>query len=373
MLNQSESSSISRPITKRRYIYEILREKIRSGELLPDSRIASTDILAREFDVSYLTVHAALRDLVQDGFLVRHQGRGTFVALVPDEKRSSSSIVAVTPIESDVIASNHSAQVLNILHGCSLGVQKNAAMLSMLSLPTHLEPDELNRYLPQVREHGGAVFIGRQYADLIQCLNEEHFPVCVIDAESLSAVSHITFDRARAVTTAIEHLVAQGYRRIGYFGAVNSHKGIKKKAYLKVLQRAEILLEPGWVVDCHSTPNTYQFIKNYLTEQSLDAIFIDNYNDAKFIATIARECGLRIPEDLAILAYGIATATSYETEILSHIAIPYEAMGREAIAVIDQIMRGEVRPPVTKQLPVSLQMHNSCGAAAKNKPLTENV
>ncbi|HWL51823.1 MAG TPA: substrate-binding domain-containing protein [Chthoniobacteraceae bacterium] len=366
MLNQKGASS-SRPITKRRYIYEVLREKIRSGALAPDSRVETTEVLAREFGVSYLTVHAALRDLVQDGFLVRHQGKGTFVAPAPEEKRSSSSIVAVTPIENDVIASNNSAQVLSMLRGCSLEAQQNAATLGILSLPTRLAPGDLDRCLPQIRQYGGAVFTGCQYADLMQRLSEEHFPACVIEAALPPPISHITFDRPQAIVTAIGHLVAQGHRRIGYFGAVNSHGGIKKKAYAKTLQRAGLAFEPGWVVDRKSEANTYQLIKNYLTSQSLEAVFIDNYNDARFFATVARGCGLHIPGDLAILAYGIASSTPYEAGILSHLAVPYEAMGREAVAVIGQIVRGEVRPPVTRQLATSLQIHRSCGPTSKTK------
>lgn len=357
-----------RPITKRRYIYEVLREKVRSGVLAPDARIGTTEVLAEEFGVSYLTVHAALRDLVQDGYFVRHQGRGTFVAKAPEEKRSVSSIVTVTPIENDVIASNNSAQVLSVLRGCSLEAQKNAVMPSMLSLPTRLGAEEIQRYLPSIREHSGAVFIGNQYASLIEQLAAERFPVCVVDSPVPPLVSHITFDRARAIDMAIRHLLEQGHRRIGYFGAVNSHGEGKKKAYGKALRRAGITFDPGWIVDRHSQSNTYQVVKNFIASQSLDAVFIDNYNDAKFVATIAKERGMRVPGDLAILAYGIASSTPCENEVLSHIAVPYEAMGREAVSVIEQIVRGEVRPPITKQLSASLQVHHSCGSGLKTKP-----
>lgn len=341
---------------------------MRSGEWEPDARIGTTEVLAEEFGVSYLTVHAALRDLVQDGYLVRHQGRGTFVAMAPEEKRSASSIVTVTPVENDVIASNNSAQVLSILRGCSLEAQKNAVMPSMLSLPTRLGAEDFQRYLPPIREHSGVVFIGYQYAGLIDQLAAERFPVCVVDSPIPPPVSHITFDRARAIDTAIGHLVGQGHRRIGYFGAVNSHGGAKKKAYGKALRRAGINLEPDWILDRHSQSNTYQAVKNFLTNQTLDAVFIDNYNDAKFVATIAKERGMRVPGDLAILAYGIASSTPCENEVLSHIAVPYEAMGREAVSVIEQIVRGEVRPPITKQLSASLQVHHSCGSGLKTKP-----
>ncbi len=359
MLSQS---SLHRPITKRRHIYEILREQIRSGVLAPESRLQTTEMLSQSFGVSYLTVHAALRDLVHDGFLVRHQGKGTFVSSGFQEmKRSNtSSIVAVTAHQSDVIASNNSAQVLSILQGCARGVQECGATFSMLSLPSQLEPVDLSRYLQQIQGYEGAVFISGQYEALINKLNEIHFPICVIDSDRSLPASHVAFDRADAVRVSLQHLIAQGHRNIGYFGAVNSHQGVKREAYIKTLEEARLPYHPEWIVDHRSESDTHQLIRDYLSHNRLDAVFIDNYNNANFVATAAKECGLRIPDQLAIMAYGIASATPYESELLSHTAVPYEAMGQQASLILDRIVRGDARPPITKLLPVELRIHHSC-------------
>ncbi len=61
-------------------IREEIRRKVLSGEYEPGQRIPSEPQLAREFNVSRGTVEKALRGLVEEGLLVREQGRGTFVA-----------------------------------------------------------------------------------------------------------------------------------------------------------------------------------------------------------------------------------------------------------------------------------------------------
>lgn len=58
----------------------ILRESISSGRWSPGEMIPSEHQLQLEYDVSRNTVQKAIDELVQEGFLVRKQGKGTFVA-----------------------------------------------------------------------------------------------------------------------------------------------------------------------------------------------------------------------------------------------------------------------------------------------------
>jgi NAD(P)-dependent dehydrogenase (short-subunit alcohol dehydrogenase family) len=72
--------------------------RIRSGEWAPGTRLPPERELGRRFEVSRSTVRLALADLMQRGFITRHQGRGTFVASPPmraDVGRSFSPREAV--------------------------------------------------------------------------------------------------------------------------------------------------------------------------------------------------------------------------------------------------------------------------------------
>lgn len=55
-------------------------EKIVSSQWAPGFMLPSETELAEMFDVSQGTVRRALKELVDDGCLIRHQGKGTFVA-----------------------------------------------------------------------------------------------------------------------------------------------------------------------------------------------------------------------------------------------------------------------------------------------------
>jgi GntR family transcriptional regulator len=61
-------------------IQRVLRSKIESGEWAPDERMPTEMALVERFQVSRSTIREALSSLTRDGLIVRHRGRGSFVA-----------------------------------------------------------------------------------------------------------------------------------------------------------------------------------------------------------------------------------------------------------------------------------------------------
>jgi GntR family transcriptional regulator len=58
----------------------LLRHQIERGDWRPGDRVLSEQELANRYDISRMTARKALTMLVTDGVLVRHPGKGTFVA-----------------------------------------------------------------------------------------------------------------------------------------------------------------------------------------------------------------------------------------------------------------------------------------------------
>lgn len=59
---------------------KFLRDQIRTGALKPSDAVPPESQLAQQFSVSRMTVRQALSRLVFEGLIVRHRGRGSFVA-----------------------------------------------------------------------------------------------------------------------------------------------------------------------------------------------------------------------------------------------------------------------------------------------------
>ena len=78
-----------------RQLEEILKQRIKTGELKPGDQIPTEFELCAQFGISRMSVRQALAELANDNFLCRHQGRGTFVNhLVSSETRLLRALIA---------------------------------------------------------------------------------------------------------------------------------------------------------------------------------------------------------------------------------------------------------------------------------------
>ncbi|MGX9290460.1 GntR family transcriptional regulator [Bacillus sp. A015] len=68
------------PIPMYHQIMENLKKQIEDGTLAPDTLIPSEREYAERFDISRMTVRQALSNLVNEGYLYRQKGKGTFVS-----------------------------------------------------------------------------------------------------------------------------------------------------------------------------------------------------------------------------------------------------------------------------------------------------
>jgi len=73
-------------------LYEVLKEQIDAGRWTPGDLMPSEPELCRHFTVSRMVVRQALGILEDDGRVVRHRGRGTFVSELRFEHRAGGLV-----------------------------------------------------------------------------------------------------------------------------------------------------------------------------------------------------------------------------------------------------------------------------------------
>ncbi|MGG0590926.1 GntR family transcriptional regulator [Priestia megaterium] len=81
-------------------IEEQLKKQIENGELKPNDSLPSEREFAERFEISRMTVRQAINNLVNDGYLYRQKGRGTFVS----EKKLEQQLVGLTSFTEDMKA-----------------------------------------------------------------------------------------------------------------------------------------------------------------------------------------------------------------------------------------------------------------------------
>lgn len=100
------------PVARYTHIKRSILYKINSGQWGPNEKIPSENELSAQFQVSRMTVNRALRELADQGFLLRLQGVGTFVA---DSNKIGAALMSVRDIAEEIASQpnhRHQARVL---------------------------------------------------------------------------------------------------------------------------------------------------------------------------------------------------------------------------------------------------------------------
>lgn len=93
-------------------VKQAICEQIDNGQWQPDQRVPSESEMVKALNVSRMTINRALRELTDEGRLVRQQGIGTFVA----RRKSHSALFEVHNIADEIAdrGNHHSAKLIEI-------------------------------------------------------------------------------------------------------------------------------------------------------------------------------------------------------------------------------------------------------------------
>lgn len=110
-------------------VQDALKEYIEHGDAIPGDQLPSEPDLCRLFDVSRTVIRQAMRGLESEGIIVRHKGRGTFVA---EPKIGESLFQELTGFYQDMSRKGHSL-VSRVLKQAI--IPANAKVAAFLQLP----------------------------------------------------------------------------------------------------------------------------------------------------------------------------------------------------------------------------------------------
>lgn len=147
-------------------LYGILRGRMLSGEWEAGAVVPPESELMEAFGVSRITVRAALDQLVHDGLVERHRGRGSFVREVPLESRS-----CMTSFTESTLASGRrpTARMVAVRRG-------TAAALDLTAAPFAVdEPLVLIERVRLIDDEPAALMRSAIPARLVPGLSEESF------------------------------------------------------------------------------------------------------------------------------------------------------------------------------------------------------
>lgn len=157
-----------------------------------------------------------------------------------------------------------------------------------------------------------------------------------------------------------KHLLESGYRRIGLVSIEQFRALTHIDAGLsEVLDAASLppLAEVGIADDFEAQAGTAAQSKQKITEwlgglKKPVAVVVEAVISTRMVAEIARELGLRVPEDVGIVAAcGSEAVMTSNAPALSSVEEDYYKLGYEAAALLDDMMHGRAVAPLRRVIP----------------------
>lgn len=350
-----------------------IKNKIQKGILLPGQQIASQNDLAREYEVSLITIKKALYNLVNEGVLYTRIGKGTYVAEPSAKKIDLSAHKTIGLVLRD-IKHPYFSYVVHYIEERANELGFNL-LLSSSSNSMEKEEAQINRFRNLGVDGIIIASLSLQYraTEYIKKLHEENFPYVMVSYMHDPECWYVGSDHEYGGFLATEHLIKLGYKKIGFLhvGRGNLLSEIRKNGYYRALSEYNIPYDSKLIYYTGDENfefindrfiQGYQFGKNFKNlDIKPDALFIHSDLMAVGFENALLEEGLSIPEDVAIVGFDGIEAAALASVPLTTIVQPVEKIGRLSVDVIQKRIEG-IDVGNRTILKPTLIIRESCGA-----------
>lgn len=329
---------------KYQQLIDYIIETIQSGKIQVNEKIYSEYELAETFGISRNTVRQAIGELVNEGWLYRIQGKGTFVHAPKEETVERLRTVAVvTTYLSDYIFPS-------IIRGIDRVLSTNGYSMMLSCTYNQHQKERLCLENLLIQNISALIVEPTRSAlpnpniDLYEKFHALGVPVLFIHGtyRELQA-SFIVEDDAAAGYIATEHLIHLGHKKVAGIFKIDDIQGhLRFSGFQKAHAEAGLQVLDDKIM-WFTTGDLESRLKdsNYLKEFLKDCTALVCYNDqlALKIIDLLRESDIKIPEDLSLVSFDdsqLALASEIKLTSVSH---PKETLGEESAKVIIQMIQ----------------------------------
>ncbi|NJB84778.1 LacI family transcriptional regulator [Lewinella marina] len=313
--------------------------------------------LATELNVAPSTVSRALKDHYSIGKatitavkeLARKRGYRTNILASSLRTRESNTIGVLVPwINRPFISS--------LIHGVEAAARESGYNVIISQSQDSYDHEVANaKTLFSSRIHALVVSLAMQTTDYehLEEISSSGTPVIFVDRVPSTLDGHrVVIDNVRSARLATQHLIDQGCRRIALFKGA-SHQIIyheRECGYREALQANDLRVDDELILTSdHLTLEEGNRLARQLLQSPHppDGIFSTNDNAAVGAIKCARELGVAVPEQLAIIGFNNDPVCEIIDPPLSSVTHPAVEMGRMAL---QQALRvANAKMPVTER------------------------
>lgn len=339
--------------------YVFAQDKIKSAidsghysEKLPGERT-----LAKELNISYMTVRKAIDNLVQEGVLYRVPTKGTFVNHSGIVRTATRNIgFFLDDRVEGAISSPYYSLIFKALEREAL---KQNYHLIYFSNFNDLNPQgSINKI------DGIIISCFPRIEDRIQELKKRLPIVLIGNSAADKSIPSVIIDNFTGISDAMDYLWSLGHRRIAFItGLLDSDVGKNRlKGYQSALNKFGISLDKSLIIE-----GNYSYDSGARAADSLlrrperpSAILCSNDTMAIGAMKALREKGLNIPEEVSIVGFDDIAVAPQVYPPLTTVAAPIKEIAANSIKKLISLIEGSDPGDKHMALPAHLIIRDSC-------------
>jgi len=330
---------------------QIIR-RIEHGSLKAGDPIPSEPQIVEDLGVSRCTIRQALSELAQEGYLLRKQGKGTFVAPrdgAADGARKgvAGTGVGIAFLTTEQMKHPYTSKVLQAI-GAGATEYRYHTQFFVSKDDNYQGVRTLLREAILTRRIGGLLLVEEGEKENVEFLLETGIPFVNINLEFTIGreIPTVRIDGRQAIRIGLEHLLGLGHRRIALVaGPGPSPRSCQRTglfdaitAYRDCLKKAGVRFDPALVRKSDYTVREGRDITRELLElpDPPTAFYLGDDILAFGARTAITEKGLRVPGDVSLVALGDLLGLPDMTVV----RIPFDELAKKAMTRLSRLISG---------------------------------
>lgn len=225
--------------------------------------------------------------------------------------------------------------------------------------------EDLDKIIDEMHEEvngscDGLIIIGKCNENALKKLKQRYKNIVSVNRNSTNyEVDEVLCDGRKIAGIAVEYLVSLGHREIGYVG--QCHNESRYKGYMDVLYKHDIELNPDYIMETNQIEaEGFEVMKKLLQAgEGPSAIYCAN--DITAIGML--KCLNRYKNrnyNPSIISSDDIEEAQFVTPMLTTVRLPKDEMGKFAVYLLLERLRGEHKSVVRLELEGKLMVRSSC-------------
>mgnify|MGYP004609777099 FL=1 len=208
----------------------------------------------------------------------------------------------------------------------------------------------------------GLIIIGRCNKEALKKLNKKYKSVVSVNRNSTNyEVDEVLCDGKKIASAAVEYLISLGHKNIGYVGQCHSED--RYNGYLETLKRHDLDVIPEYVIETKQTEaEGYEAMEKFFQSDDMPTgIYCANDISAIGMLKCLNKFRNRYYMPSIISSDDIQEA-QFTKPMLTTVSLPKEDMGKFALYLLLDRLKGEHSGVVRMELEGRLVIRNSCSS-----------